>query len=208
MRTSVYVDGFNLYNRAVRGTPYKWLDLGKLCMLLFPKDQIHRIRYFTAQITPRPNDPDQLIRQQIYIRALRTSPNLTVHWGQFRPRRKRRPLVTAAGLGAIVEVQDTEEKGSDVNLATYLLVDGYEQDYEQAIVVSNDSDLALPIEMVRTKLHLKIGVVNPDSKNSSHRDLVAASTFVKRLWPSHLRSSQFPISFGDRVGTITKPPSW
>ncbi|MBM2826633.1 MAG: hypothetical protein HW403_697, partial [Dehalococcoidia bacterium] len=127
MRTSVYVDGFNLYNRAVRGTPYKWLDLGKLCMLLFPKDQIHRIRYFTAQIAPRPNDPSQLIRQQIYIRALRTSPNLTVHWGQFRPRRKRRPLVTAAGLGAIVEVQDTEEKGSDVNLATYLLVDGYEQ---------------------------------------------------------------------------------
>jgi hypothetical protein len=41
-------------------------------------------------------------------------------------------------------VHDTEEKGTDVNLATYLLVDGYEGDYEQALVMSNDADLALP----------------------------------------------------------------
>ena len=30
LRTYVYVDGFNLYYRAVRGTPYKWLDLAKM----------------------------------------------------------------------------------------------------------------------------------------------------------------------------------
>jgi len=26
MRTSIYIDGFNLYYSAVKGTPYKWLD--------------------------------------------------------------------------------------------------------------------------------------------------------------------------------------
>ena len=26
MRTSIYIDGFNLYYGAVKGTPYKWLD--------------------------------------------------------------------------------------------------------------------------------------------------------------------------------------
>ena len=33
---------------------------------------------------------------------------------------------------------DSEEKGSDVNLATRLLVDGFNGDYEQAVVVSNE----------------------------------------------------------------------
>ena len=30
MRTRVYVDAFNLYYGALRGTPYKWLDLDAL----------------------------------------------------------------------------------------------------------------------------------------------------------------------------------
>ena len=52
----------------------------------------------------------------------------------------------------IVEVLDTEEKGSDVNLASYLLMDGFWDEYDLAVVVSNDSDLQLPVEMARTRL--------------------------------------------------------
>ena len=51
-----------------------------------------------------------------------------------------------------VEILDTEEKGSDVNLASHLLLDGFDDEYEMAVVVSNDSDLELPIRMVRTRL--------------------------------------------------------
>jgi hypothetical protein len=29
-RTIVYIDGFNLYYRALRGTPHKWLDIAKI----------------------------------------------------------------------------------------------------------------------------------------------------------------------------------
>lgn len=49
-RTAVYVDGFNLYYGSVKGTPYKWLDLGRLCSLLLPGDQIVYLKYFTAEI--------------------------------------------------------------------------------------------------------------------------------------------------------------
>ncbi len=56
-----------------------------------------------------------------------------------------------------VEVLDTEEKGSDVNLASYLLLDGFEDAYEMAVVVSNDSDLQLPITMVRDRLRKRVG---------------------------------------------------
>ena len=65
-----------------------------------------------------------------------------------------------------VEIFDTEEKGSDVNLATYLLMDGSENDYEMAVVISNDSDLKLPIRMNRTKLGKHIGVIDPSNKTS------------------------------------------
>lgn len=74
-----------------------------------------------------------------------------------------RPLVTPVpGVQRYVEVLDTEEKGSDVNLASFLLIDGYNRDYEQALVISNDSDLVLPIRLVRENLSLPVGAVNPN----------------------------------------------
>ena len=93
MRTNFYVDGFNLYYRAVKDTPYKWLDLLKLCQTLIPTHQVNLIRYFTALIRPRPESPGSRRRQLVFIRALETIPNLTIHYGQFRERRIRRPLV-------------------------------------------------------------------------------------------------------------------
>ncbi|HVR36551.1 MAG TPA: NYN domain protein, partial [Methylomirabilota bacterium] len=79
----VYIDAFNFYFGAVKGTPYKWLDFGKFCRLLLPNNQIVGIRYFTARVRPLPHDPDQPTRQQIYWRALRTIPNFSLYEGHF-----------------------------------------------------------------------------------------------------------------------------
>src|SRR3990170_1896836 len=155
MRTNVYVDGFNLYFGCMKGTPYRWLDILKLCQLVLPpaNRDIHRIRYFTSEVDARPDDPGNLQRQRIYVRALKTLPNLSVHYGQFATHKVWRPYADPSSPDAgLVRVLDTKEKGSDVNLATYPLVDGYEKDYEAAVVISNDSDLVLPIKMVREKL--------------------------------------------------------
>ncbi len=209
MITNLYVDGFNLYNRAVKNTPFKWLDLRKLAATLFPGDDIQRICYFTALVRSRPNDPTQTERQATYLRALGTLPGLEVHLGEFRERIKHRPLASPKpGRPAYVRIRDTEEKGSDVNLATRLLVGGFTGDYEQAVVVSNDSDLAAPIRYVNNDLGLRVVVVNPDSKTSTHNDLVQSATYVKRLWKSHLRKSQLPPTITDAHGVITKPVAW
>jgi hypothetical protein len=64
MKTFVYVDAFNLYFGAVRGTPYKWLDLNQLCRILLPSHEIVQIKYFTARVNARPSDPDQPTRQR------------------------------------------------------------------------------------------------------------------------------------------------
>jgi hypothetical protein len=144
-RLNVYVDAFNLYYGCIRDTPYRWLDLHALSVRLFPQDEIHRIRYFTAIVSGRPADPQQPQRQQTYIRALETIPCLSVHLGHYLTHTTRMALANPPPFGSrTVEVIKSEEKGSDVNLATYLLLDGFNRDYEVAAVVSNDSEGADP----------------------------------------------------------------
>ena len=48
LRTFVYIDGFNFYYGAVKGTTYKWLNLKLLCENLLIKNKIAGIKYFTA----------------------------------------------------------------------------------------------------------------------------------------------------------------
>ena len=133
---------------ASRTRPYRWLDLGTLCRRLLRGHTITRIRYFTALVGPRPGDPDKRFRQQTYIRALETTPGLSVHYGHFLSGPERMLVANPPPGGSrTVEVVRTQEKGSDVNLATYLLMDGFRGGYELAVVVSNDSDLKTPIEL-------------------------------------------------------------
>ena len=210
-KANFYIDGFNLYYRAVKGTPYKWLDLSKVCKSFAPTLTVNRIRYFTARIHARAGDLQGPQRQQTYLRALATIPNLTVVYGQFRGRNKKRPLLNPIqGLPPYVWIKDTEEKGTDVNLASYLLSDGYTKDYDHAFVISNDSDLALPIRMVRDILGRNITVVNPniDPNMRAPKELVDAATSLRPLRENTLLNCQFPSTLTDSQGTITKPSVW
>jgi hypothetical protein len=105
-----------------------------------------------------------------------------------------------------VEVIKTEEKGSDVNLATYLLLDGFQRDYDVAAVISNDSDLKEPIALTRTVLGLPVGVVNPHP--ASRRSRALQATFFKQLRHSVLRACQLPPGLTDGRGQIRKPAGW
>ena len=211
MFTSVYIDGFNLYYLAVKDTPYKWLDLSKVCQKLVPSHQINRIRYFTALVQPRPGNKQAPRKQLTYLRALETIPNLSTHLGQFRTRKKKGLLLgQRSGHKRIVEILTAEEKGSDVNLVTFLLLDAFNNEYEQALVISNDSDLALPITKLREELTLPVGVVNPSPDPNIYTtvELRDAATFVRRLRETTLMNSQFPDSLTNHRGTIRKPSDW
>jgi NYN domain-containing protein len=141
--THVYIDGFNLYYGALKGTPHKWLDLSALCRRLLPDDDIRRIRYFTARVADRPHNPGTAARQDAYLRALASDPLVTIHYGTFKSGVRRMPLapVPAIGRPVMARVVSTEEKGSDVNLASYLLLDALRGACDTAVVVTNDSDL-------------------------------------------------------------------
>ncbi len=183
------------------------MDVGKLARLLLPQNPIVRIRYFTARVRNRPGDLTQAQRQQAYLRALETIPDLTIHLGYFLPMTKRRPLVGRRLDGQrMVEVHDTEEKGTDVNLASYLLLDGFENKYELAVVISNDSDLELPIRIARTKLGKQVGVFDPSSRRSF--ELHGAASWYRSLRAGPLSASLFPETISDAKGAITRPSGW
>ncbi|MEN0653094.1 MULTISPECIES: NYN domain-containing protein [Hyphobacterium] len=204
MRVAVYVDGFNLYYRALKGSAHKWLDPVKLARsLLGDDDDIVLLRYFTARISPRAGDPDAPRRQQIYLSALATLPEVKFHYGRFLSKTKVRPLV--AEPERYVEVFDTEEKGSDVNLASYLLHDGFSDRYDVALVVSQDTDLCEPMRLTRDHLQKTVGLVWLDGKLPGKR-LKSVSSFVRHATPSRLASAQLPESVLGRNGHLLRRP--
>ncbi len=105
-----------------------------------------------------------------------------------------------------IEVIKTEEKGSDVNIATHLLVDGYQNDYEIAIIVSNDSDLLAPIQVVTKQMGKPVGMLNPQ-KNPSVA-LLPHVNFIKQIRAGVLSKSQFSPTLTDSRGSFSKPESW
>jgi hypothetical protein len=204
-RTNIYVDGFNLYYGSLKRTPYKWLDVSKLCQLMLPTDVIQSIKFFTANVSARPHDAHLPIRQQIYFRALKTIPNLTLVYGHFLTHSV--PMIlTGSNPVQRVWVDKTEEKGSDVNLATHLLHDGFKGLFDTAIIISNDSDLAEPVRVVKQVLILSVGILNPHQRHS--QTLQQYATFVKRIRQNQLIASQFPNPMTDAKGVFHKPQGW
>jgi uncharacterized LabA/DUF88 family protein len=206
VRTRIYVDGFNFYYGCLKGTPHRWLNIQRLCTLLLPQNDIQHIKYFTAQVTARPHDPGQPVRQQTYFRALETLGNVEIILGHFLSHEVSMPRSPLTNPTQYVRVMKTEEKGSDVNLATQLLVDGFQNLYDVAVVVTNDSDLLAPIQAVRQTLGKKVGILNPYQRAS--KQLSRNCDFMKQIRAGVLNASQFPNTMQDANGTFSKPQGW
>jgi hypothetical protein len=202
---NVYIDGFNLFYGALKRTPFKWLDLAQLSQAMLPADTIQEIHYFTARVSSRPYNPTAAHDQGLYIRALKTIPNLQITFGEFLTHSVPMYL-TGVVPAQRVWVDKTEEKGSDVNLASHLLRDAYARRFEVAVLVTHDSDLAEPVRIVAQEVGLPVGILNPHQFHS--RQLRQYATFIKRIRQSDLISSQFPRTLTDRKGTFSKPVGW
>lgn len=212
-RTIVYIDGFNLYYGALKGTSYRWLDLMAFARNLLPKNDVQQVKYFTARVKARPTDPTTAVHQQAYLRALATLPDVGVFLGHYLSHSVRLPLAHPAGGVQLVngrvqfaEVVKEEEKGSDVHLATQLVHDAHRGAFDVAVVVSNDSDLVPPIALVTQTLRLPVGVANPHKKQSVQLRSVASFLRPVRAWV--LAASQLPTTLTDKAGTFHKPTNW
>jgi len=140
------------------------------------------------------------------------------------------PLVSPPPAGPrFAKVRKMEEKGSDVNIATYMLVDAFRKGCDQLIVITNDSDLAEPVRIINKELLIPVGVFNPQTNDTAIRrnrvtgqpirparpsiELKKVAKFNRDITSegpqSHMARSQFPPQLTDAQGrTITKPSTW
>lgn len=214
-RVSVYVDGFNLYRRLLENHPQdKWLDVEALARRLLPEYELTRVRYFTAIIKVLPgSDVNSPQRQQAYLRALRTLPQTTVHLGNFRVDRRRMPLHPIEwepdGTPRVVTVRKTEEKGSDVSLASHLLLDAFRSESELFAVLSNDSDLVEPMRLAHDELGKQIGLLSPMQPKRASNELKQTGLMLHRqVCADDLAACQLPSEIVDEHGEIHRPEKW
>lgn len=216
MRTQVYVDGFNLFYAALSGSRHKWLDLFALFQnhVLKPDTVVEQVHYYTAPIKASAADDKQApIRQQRYLRALRTyrSDRITIREGFIQRTTPRLRIVENTSGNpetTTAKVWHFAEKQTDVNLAADLISDAWKGRMEQAVICSNDSDLAGALEALRNDHPaLRIGLVAP-IRNVRHlsADLKQHAHWHKILSATHLAAAQLPNKI---PGTpLTRPVEW
>lgn len=216
MRVGAYIDGLNVYyggrQLCGRDAPgWRWLDLDALVRRLVQRNRgwtaagarVERVVYCTALVSGRV-DPGARSRQQTYLSALVPSSTLHIELGTFVTRRKQ-GISTDGGEPAEIELH--EEKGSDVNVASHLLIDLHSERIDAAILMTNDSDLRLPAAHARSLI--PVGTVNPRGRHTAaklmgDRGEGPGGHWWYRLTAGDLRSCQLPST----VRGLRRPSSW
>ncbi len=207
MRAIVYVDAWNLFYGALSRTTFKWLDLEALCADMLQEYEVVRIKYYTALLEDRGDDGLRPARQRTYLRALRTLPSVELQFGQFRTHVTRLPLAHPESDDVtMAEVLKTEEKRTDVNLASHMVHDAHMDAFDVGVLMSNDSDLAEPLKIIRREIGLKIGVLNPHTHPV--KDIERNADFIRSITRKNLSRCQFPDRMEDGQGEFFRPEGW
>lgn len=222
----VYVDGYNLYYGCLKGTDYKWLDLQKLFRdQILPSStpipsSLVGIKLFTAPILEKASRAlDSVSSQSRYLSALAKlyPKEIKVIKGYYSLTKSKAKIIDAENPDKWprdcqeIQVWKTEEKQSDVNLALHAYHDAISSSVDQVVIVTNDTDIAPALQMIRDFTVVKIGVViptrncdrNPNAALASHANWIRT-----HITDIELASSQMPnvINIG-RKPTI-KPTDW
>lgn len=229
---SVFVDGFNLYKGLLECRPsHKWLNLMALSEKLMPEVEIHKLFYFTANVKERYPGDDAPRRQQTYLRVLENQ-GINVVRGKFRRDKdwlrsvttsrewfSSPPLGSNFGLTQVAldraslkaepdavktHVYKMQEKGSDVNLASFLLKEVFLERTKNLLVITGDSDLVTPIKMA-VEIGAYVRTAIPNGRQSSDA-LNRVSSSIVRLEESHLEGCALPKPFETVSGRQISPP--
>ena len=193
-RVAVYIDGLNLFYglRAKGWRRYYWLDLHSLAeRLLQPGQTLVAVRYFTARVLPDPDDPGKPDRQDAYLEALASLPDLSIHYGYFMARPN-------GGY---------EEKMTDVNIAVELVCDAHADAFDIAILISGDSDLIAAVRVARERYGKHVVVAFPPGRRSNL--LHEAARVSLAIGRNAIRDCQLPDQLVGNAGrALDRPSQW
>jgi hypothetical protein len=202
-RSIAYIDGFNLYYAALRGGPHKWLDLERLIQLLRPRDQIEAINYCTALVVGSGRR-----RQEVYLRALATRPQIQVLLGKFKDKRVA-CSVTACLHGGSRRFIVPEEKRTDVNIALSMLDDAYRGACDRMVLISGDSDLVPALDLIKTRfpqIELVVYVPSRTAVRGAAVELRGAADKHRLLPLQLLPHAQLPATIPVCPGQVISKP--
>lgn len=217
MQTIVYIDGFNLYYRALRHSRHKWLDISAMSKAaLGPSHTVTAVKYYTARISGR-TDRTAPARQHAYLRALSGLQDVHMFFGNFLSSQKFAGLVKPYDFRPPFSLPDdaapdvayvwrTEEKGSDVNLGVHLVRDAFRNQFEAAAVLTNDTDLTEPIRIVVEELGFPVTLLTPSAHPAT--SLARLCRSVRHI-DTYLGPCQLPNPAPTNNGKLApKPRSW
>lgn len=201
-RVMGYIDGFNLFYglRDSGLRRYYWLDPARLIQnLLKPGQELAGVRYFSARISQNPADAGKHLRQQTYLEAIETVPSVETVYGHYLSK-------TKSCLRCGASWQQSEEKMTDVNIAVRLLCDAMDDSFDTAMIVSADSDLVPPVQLIHSRFPVKrVIVASPPDRHSLRLASVANASFV--IGRKKLQDSQLPNELTKPDGYVLKRPS-
>jgi uncharacterized LabA/DUF88 family protein len=203
-RVIAYIDGFNLYFglRHAGWRRYYWLDLMALVRSLLKAGQtVSEVHYFTARIRLKRGNEADMQRQSLYLDALETIPDLTIHHGHYLQKKQKCRACEAEWVGY-------EEKMTDVNIAVQMVSDAFDDRFDSALLISADSDLTTPVRKVLERFPAKrVIVAQPPGRNSHQLSQAATAHFT--IGEAKLRHSQLADSITTASGHIlSRPEHW
>jgi len=198
-----YIDGFNFYNglKEHRWRQFYWLDVVSFIDKFVKKrDTLDRVKYFSA--IPYLNRGKQN-RQKKFFDANKDNHLFELILGQYQ-------LKDRTCSHCRQTRKYPEEKKTDVNIASHMLLDALQGNVDTMFVLSADSDLTGTIEMIRRECpHVRITVMFPPSRHSYH--LGNAAHRVIELHRNFLsfRDSVFSETVTLKNGSdVVRPQSW
>jgi uncharacterized LabA/DUF88 family protein len=199
-RVIAYIDGYNLYY-GLRDRGWKrfyWLNLQKLAEQYLRSDEILlETKYFTTIVK---NPDDKRRRQQVFLEALQTIPNLSFFFGHFLS-----DTITCRNCGHTYTTH--HEKMTDVNISVELMKDAFQDKFDTAFLISADSDLVSPIRTIQQLFsNKKVTSIFPPGRFSSALSSVSARTL--RMGHLELTKSLLPDQVNKNGIILNRPISW
>ena len=197
MRVFTYIDGFNLYHSikelGTQKSYLKWQHIPKLAQkFISQNDTIEQCKFFTAYPKWK---PDSCQRHRVYVEILQDL-QVEIIWGHFKIKK-----VFCDECKTLIKKH--EEKQTDVNIATHILHDIYQNKPDVIQIISGDTDLIPPLKIAKS-LGVKIHIVIPHKREANEFDTLANKK--SKIKQKHLEDCFLGASYTTAGGKIYQCP--
>jgi uncharacterized LabA/DUF88 family protein len=202
-RVACFIDGFNLFHaiKNLGRNELKWVNLWKL-MECFADPKVHKIvavYYFSAYATWI---KEAFEIHQAYVAALECC-GVRAVFGKFKEKQLSCFDCHREWLGH-------EEKQSDVNIAIWMIREAFRNNYDEAFLVTQDSDLVPAVEFIREMPRArKIKIISPPGKPHS-KELCRYATNKAKIKEIHLERCLMPqeVKNPHEIVVATRPTKY